>query len=203
MACPCQERSFETFFKKSLSVFCAAPEGVIEEGRVDGQEEFLGLFLKHQDDLRAFLGSVVRDWHARDDLFQEITLILWRQFDRYDRARPFGAWARGVAAKKVMQDWEQSRRRPTLLPPEAVQAMLDAYDRTEPSAGPALEALEQCLERLRAEPHRLFVLRYREGLRLADIAAQFRSTSEAIHKALSRLRTRLQRCVEQRLAAWR
>jgi RNA polymerase sigma-70 factor, ECF subfamily len=186
-----------------MSDFCAVSEGVVGEGRVDGQEEFLGLFLKHQDDLRAFLGSVVRDWHARDDLFQEVTLILWRQFDRYDRSRSFGAWARGIAAKKVMQNWEQSQRRPTLLPPEAVQAMLEAYDRTEQSASPELEALEHCLERLAAEPHRLFVLRYREGLRLADIAVQFRSTSEAIHKALSRLRARLQRCVEQRLAASR
>jgi RNA polymerase sigma-70 factor (ECF subfamily) len=184
-----------------MSDFSAQPEEGAEGERVDVREEFLGLFLKHQDDLRAFLGSVVRDWHARDDVFQEVALILWREFDRYDRSRSFGAWARGIAAHKVMQDWEQARRRPTLLPPAAVQAMLQAYDRTEPSAEPELEALQQCLDRLPTEPRRLLGLRYREGLRLADIAMRLRSTSEAVHKALSRLRARLERCVEQRLAA--
>jgi RNA polymerase sigma-70 factor (ECF subfamily) len=184
-----------------MSDFCPEPEGGAEGERVDGREEFLELFLKHQDDLRAFLGSVVRDWHARDDLFQEVGLILWREFHRYDRSRSFGAWARGIAAHKVLQNWEQARRRPTLLPPAAVQAMREAYDRTERGAEPELEALQECLDRLPAEPLRLFALRYREGLRLADIAGRLRSTAEAVHKALSRLRARLQRCVEQRLAA--
>ncbi len=168
---------------------------------MDGQDEFLSLFLRHQDDVRAFLGSVVRDRHARDDLFQEVALILWREFARYDRSRSFGAWARGIAANKVMQSWERQSHRPALLPPAAVEAMLEAYDRTERAAAPELDALEHCLDRLPAEPRELLTLRYRHGLRLADIAARLRSTADAVHKALSRLRARLQRCVEQRLAA--
>src|SRR2546425_12489481 len=95
------------------------------------QNEFLPLFLEHQVSLRAFIGSLLRDRHARDDVFQEVALILWNEFARYDPSRSFGAWARGIAANKVMQRWRQDTRTPAPVPPEAVQALLDAYERTE------------------------------------------------------------------------
>ena len=68
---------------------------------VDRHETFLRLFLKHQGDVRAFIGSLVRDRNVRDDVFQEVALVCWRDFDRYDRSRSFGAWGRGGAAPHV------------------------------------------------------------------------------------------------------
>jgi RNA polymerase sigma-70 factor (ECF subfamily) len=165
------------------------------------QDEFLTLFLKHQVEVRAFIGSLVRDLHTRDDLFQEVALILWNEFARYDRARSFGAWARGIASKKVLQRWEKDRRSPLPFAPEAIQALLDAYDRTEVSETDRAEALQKCLEGLPEESRRLLGLRYEQSLRLGEIAERLRTTSDAVHKALSRIRLRLQECVRRRLAA--
>jgi RNA polymerase sigma-70 factor (ECF subfamily) len=167
------------------------------------QAEFLTLFLKHQVEVRAFLGALVRDPHARDDLFQEVALVLWGEFDRYDHGRSFGAWARGVAAKKVLQRWEREARRPVPFSPEAIQALLDGYERTEAAASLRAEALRHCLERLPDRSRRLLELRYDESLKLAQIAERLRATLDAVHKALCRLRTRLHECVERRLAAAR
>lgn len=165
------------------------------------QEEFLRLFLKHQADLKAFVGSLVRDRHAREDVFQEVALVLWQGFHRYDRGRPFGAWARGVAAKKILQRWEKVSRLPVPLAPEVIQAVCDAYDRTEADASDRAEALEHCLEQLPEKSRRLLALRYDRGLKLGQIAERLGATLDAVHKALSRLRERLQKCVERRLAA--
>ncbi len=168
------------------------------------ETEFLPLFLAHQVNLRAFIGSLVRDPHTRDDVFQEVALVLWNEFARYDRARPFGAWARGVAAKKVMQRWSKDQRQPVPLQPEAVQALLDAYDRAERAGPPEAreaDALERCLEQLPERSRHLLALRYERSLKLGAIAARMRSTLDAVHKALSRLRARLEECVRQRLAA--
>jgi RNA polymerase sigma-70 factor (ECF subfamily) len=168
------------------------------------QDDFLPLFLEHQVSLRAFIGSLVRDRHTRDDVFQEVALALWNEFGRYDRARPFGAWARGIAANKVLQRWEKDTRQPVPLAPEAVRALLDAYDRAEragPPEGLEAEALERCLEQLPERSRRLLALRYERSLKLAEIATQLHTTLDAAHKALSRIRARLQECVRQRLAA--
>lgn len=94
-------------------------------------ELFLRLLLGAERDLRSFIGSLMRDRHAREDVFQEAALVLWREFARYDRARPFGAWARGVAGKVVLRRWRQDGRAPVPLSPEAVQAVADAFDRLD------------------------------------------------------------------------
>jgi RNA polymerase sigma-70 factor (ECF subfamily) len=173
---------------------------------MDGREDFLKQFLRHQSDLRAFIGSLVRDPYARDDLFQEVALILWRQFEAYDPARSFGAWARGIAANKILQHRPADGRAPTALAPEAVSAVRDAYDRTESAAAdanPRAEALRDCVEQLPDKSRGLLQLRYERSLRLGDIAAQVSSTLEAVHKALSRIRLRLSECVGRKLAAER
>ncbi len=166
---------------------------------MDPHEEFLGLLLRHQNELRVFVGALVRDVHACDDLLQEIALVLWREFERYDRSRSFGAWARGVAAKKLLQRWEKLGRIPIPFSPEAIRAIVDAFERREPQAGPQAETLRSCLERLPPRSRRLVDLRYQEAQGLAAIAQQTNSSLDAVHKALVRIRQQLRECVQQRL----
>jgi len=167
---------------------------------MDQHEEFLKLFMKHQGEIRAFLGSLVRDRSACEDILQDVSLVLWREFARYDRARSFGAWARGIAAKKVMQFWDKKARTPLVFAPDTIQAVADAYDRTEDKALPRLDALQLCLEKVPADKRQLLHLRYSEALKLHEIAAKVRSTLEAVHKALARLRQKLEECVQRRMA---
>ena len=168
---------------------------------MDPQNEFLTLFLENQVGLRAFIGSLVRDRHTRDDLFQEAALTLWHEFPRYDRGRSFAAWARGIAANKVLQRWHKDQRLPVPFPPDAIGALLDAYDRSETTGSLKAEALEECLEQLPEKSRRLLALRYERSLKLGEIAEHLRTTLDAVHKALSRLRERLAECVERRMSA--
>jgi len=162
-------------------------------------EDFLQLFLRHQADLRAFIGSLVRDIHAREDVFQEVALILWRQFEKYDSARSFTAWMRGIAANKVMQQFEKSSRSPIAFSPEAVRAILDAHERIESEPTPRADELRPCLDRLPAKSRTLLTLRYEQTLSLDVVAQRVGSTLHAVNMALSRIRARLADCVQRRL----
>ncbi len=164
------------------------------------QDDFLKHFLRHQADIRAFIGSLVRDRHAGDDLLQEVALVLWQKFGEYDPARSFGAWARGIAANKIMQSFAKSRKIPLPLAPDAIQAVLEACDESEPAATAESAALKTCLEKL-PEPSRALVgLRYQQALPLKDIAARVAGTLDAVHKALARIRVALRKCIEAQLA---
>jgi RNA polymerase sigma-70 factor (ECF subfamily) len=171
------------------------------EETVDTHVPFMTLFLQHQAEVKAFIGSLVRDRHARDDLFQEVALVLWEKFATYEPGRSFGAWARGIAAKKVLQRWERNGRLPLPLAPETIQALLDAFERTQKPRSAYGAALERCMESLPDRARQLLALRYEQSLHLGEIAQRVGSTLDAVHKTLSRLRARLQECVEQRLAA--
>ncbi len=166
---------------------------------MDAHEEFLKLLLRHQPDLKAFVASMVRDRAAAEDLFQEICLALWQGFGSYERGRPFGAWARGVAGKKLLQSREKTRRVPLAFSPQAIQAVLEAYDRTEPQA--RTEGLRDCIEKLPDRSRELLALRYEKSMKLGEIARHAGSTLDAVHKTLSRIREALEECLKRRLQA--
>ena len=168
---------------------------------MDAQEEYLRLLFNCEVDLRAFIGSIVRGPHEGDDLFQEVALTLWKEFSRYDRSRSFGAWARGVAAIKLLQRRDQTKRFPVVLSPEAIEAVSVAFDRSEAEASRKAEALEQCLDELPERSRKLLALRYERSLKNEQIAQEMQATLEAVYQSLSRLRAKLHDCVTRRLAA--
>ncbi len=161
--------------------------------------EFLKLLLAHQADLQAFLASLVRSRVDCEDVFQETVLTLWDKIGEYDRSRSFGAWARGIAANKVLQNRHRLGRVPALLSPEAITAVADAFQRRESAGTAALDALEDCVEPLPEQSRHVLRLRYVERWSVAEIAQQLGVTPAAMSKTLSRLRTRLYDRVERRL----
>ncbi len=166
---------------------------------MDRHEEYLAHFLKCQDELRAFIGAVVSDRGARDDVFQETALILWRRFEEYDSTRPFGAWARGVATFVALKARTRSGRCPVLFSPEIVQAVAEGFDRIPTHDSSSQEALRACLERLPERSRQLLALRYERTLELTEIAASAGEKIETVQKALYRLRQALRECVERHL----
>ena len=67
--------------------------------------------LRQQPQLRAFIRAVLPGPGPRDDVMQEVSLALWRAFDRYDPARPFGPWARSRDHKIVLKSSADLGRR--------------------------------------------------------------------------------------------
>lgn len=174
----------------------------MEVHAVNERAEFLKLFLEQEGNLRAFIGSLLRDWHASEDVLQEVALTAWERFDDFNRQRPFGAWARGIAANKILKRREQTARFPLLFSPETVQGILDAFERADRSdSSPRAEALAPCIEQLPDSSRQLLTLRYGEGLVVAQVAERLHSTPDAIYKNLLRIRARLRDCVRARLAA--
>lgn len=169
---------------------------------MDRQGQFLTLFLKNQSDINAFVLSQVRDRNESEDLMQEVALTLWRKFDDYDPKRSFGAWARGIAHYKVLQEWRNRSRQPfKRLSEEASEAIARAYDETEDEVVDRAEALRYCLEGLPDASRRVLLGRYEDDLDLETLAGRMGKTVMAVYKTLSRIRHALQECIEKRLLA--
>lgn len=164
-------------------------------------DQFLSLFLAAQGDLRAFIGAVVRDPSLEEDLFQEISLTLWKCFPKFDPSRSFGAWARGVAATKIKEDRRLRARAPQAFPPEAIEAVARGFDSDEAN-GSWLErehALRDCLHELPPNSSKLITGRYGDERSIESIAGEFGLTADAIYQALSRLRKQLRECIHKRM----
>lgn len=163
------------------------------------REQFLALFLAHESDVRAFIGSVIPDRHVRQDVFQDVAMTLWQKFDEFDSTRSFGAWARGIAAHKILQHRVQSKRFPAVFPSEAILAILAAYDRTEAQPVEQHVALDACVRCLPEHSRTLLKLRYERDLKADEIASMTGKSADAVYQALCRIRSRLAECVKRRL----
>jgi RNA polymerase sigma-70 factor (ECF subfamily) len=165
------------------------------------EREFLRLFFPHLADLRAFIGSLVRSRQDFDDVLQETTLTLWEKFDEYNPERPFGAWARGIAANKILQWRGRKGRTPTPFSPEVILAIIDAFEHRQTLSSQTADALDHCLESLPVESRQLLSWWYAEEWPIERIAHEMGRATAAAYKVLARLRQRLLECVERRLTA--
>lgn len=168
-------------------------------GGVPERTEFLRLFVQNYPSLSAFVRAAVRDPSSAEDVLQDVVLALTENIERYDPARPFSAWARGVALKKIKQFRSGRSKGLVLLSSQALEALAAAYGRTETDECPRMDALRQCMDRLDRRQRHLLSLRYEYSLPLKEIAERVGSTLDAVHKALARLRARLAECVESKL----
>lgn len=164
-------------------------------------DQFLPFFLPVQADLRAFIGAAVRDVTTREDVFQEVAMILWKKFDQYDPARPFGAWARGVAIRKIMEDRRVKGRLPENCTAETLERLSAEFAASE-AESPWQDreaALTQCLDTLPERSARFVRQRYHQNQPIETMATEAGLTVDALYQTLSRLRRLLRECVERRL----
>ena len=69
----------------------------------DAHDRFTRLLLDHQPDILRSVRLLVP--HAADaqEIMQETSVALWKQFATYDPSRSFGQWARGFARIEVLR----------------------------------------------------------------------------------------------------
>ena len=160
------------------------------------------LVRENADSLTAFLRASVYDTAAADDLFQETMLIAWRKIGEYDRARPFGAWLRGIAKRLLLAHYRKASREI----PFSGERLLDCIDRrmaqVDRQSGDTLDdkivALRECIERLAPPFREPIELHYRQRRTTEWIAGQLRTTRDAIQKRLQRARLQLADCLERK-----
>lgn len=162
------------------------------------------LVREHAGTLRVFLRTAVRDSATADDLFQETLLVAWRNLERFDRARPFGPWLRGIAAKLVMANRRKAARGAMLCEPHLLEQLDRRCEELERQPGDTLdeklEGLRECLRNL-PEPYRETVrLRYHEGLKGESLAERMTISLENAKKRLQRGREKLLDCLKRKLA---
>lgn len=152
--------------------------------------------------LTGYLTGMVGNRQAAEDLAQEAFLVAYASFERYDPARPFSPWLRGVARNLALK----SLRRPVvvhLLDDASLQQIEDTYGRIESTHGDNWEAkvaaFRTCLERLKGEERQTLELYYKDGGNCQRVADALKVGVQAIRKRLQRARTTLGECIHFKL----
>lgn len=81
---------------------------LVAEALAGRERAFSALMRKHKDALYRFVRLYVGDASESYDLVQESFVSAWTNLRRYDAARPFPAWLKGIALNKC-RDWARRR----------------------------------------------------------------------------------------------
>jgi RNA polymerase sigma-70 factor, ECF subfamily len=161
------------------------------------RSRFMRLYLAAQPPIRSYLLGLLRNAQDADDVFQEVSLVLWERFGDYDDQYPFLSWAFGIARNHVAR-WRRSRSRTRVwLPPEVEEKLAATAAELEEELAPQRQALQSCLQKLGGQARELLALRYEREMSLQEIAATRKMSLNAVNKALGKIRAVLADCTRQ------
>lgn len=147
----------------------------------------------------AFVASLLRDVHERDDVLQETAVAVMESFGRYDPSQSFVGWAIGIARNQVRLYCRRNGRERIAFDTDAVDALAQAFVDQTPH-DPRLDRLGECVDTLDARSKELCRLRYEKDLKPAVIGDRLGVAANAVAKALQRIRDRLRECIERKAA---
>ncbi len=163
-------------------------------------EAFTQLWLSNHHTVAAFIRVSIRNLHDAEDLLQDVAREASRNFDRFDRSRPFSAWLIGIARYRLIDYFNhQQRKNIVVMNSDTLEALAEAHIRSTEQADSRLGALRDCMRHLPERQRHLLRDRYYTGLSTVEIANRTGKTSSSINQVFYRIRKALARCVEDRL----
>jgi RNA polymerase sigma-70 factor, ECF subfamily len=164
-------------------------------------QEFLQLFLQAEPSIRGCVLVLVPNWNDAQDITQQISVILWRKFDQFDRGTNFLSWARTIARHEAKAYWKKQSDRKRLFSETFVDAVAAETDYLLTELDDRRAMLKFCMDRLKPSHRELLFLRYEEGRPVEEISERLSRSVDSIYKAIARLRVALLECVKSRTAS--
>ncbi|MBT7959707.1 MAG: sigma-70 family RNA polymerase sigma factor [Akkermansiaceae bacterium] len=167
------------------------------------QEEavFIGDITRFQTQLRAYIISLMSGLSGAEDVLQETNIVLWEKRAKFEPGTNFRAWACAIARLEVKAHRRQMYRLGiTMLDEELADQLAEPLQSDEETPEEHLQALEQCLARLREPERELIEHRYFSKSTLGAFAARRGQSTETLRNSLYRIRAALRKCIQDKLA---
>lgn len=163
----------------------------------DGQR-FVEILGAHERELFGYIFSLTANWDDSQEVMQRLRIRIWEQFDRYDQARPFGAWARAIAYYLVLAFRKERSRQREYFTEQVIQLLDEAYAKSSGALNQSREALVECLAKLPSEKQKLVTDYYSPG-GVSALAHSLGMTANSLRQSVHRIRRQLYQCVQRSL----
>lgn len=164
--------------------------------------EYADHLQQNQAQLFSYIHSLVRDLDDADDIFQQTSIVLWRQFKSYDRTRKFLPWACGVARLEVANFLRSRSRKRLYFSDELSLLLIDTQDKVEEDTfADRREALSECVLKLRPRDRELLEECYGNASGVGEAAARRGRIPQSVHNSLRRIRRSLFECIHRSMSS--
>ena len=158
-------------------------------------DNFIELFEADRRRLYAYIVAFMGDKAAADDVFQETSLTLWREFHRFQVGTDFSKWANGIAFNRVRSYRRSAGRMPQLLSDDLLEKLDTRHQEISGVMDERWRILQECVTELPAPQEKIYREFYRNNKTAKDLASSTGRSIFAIRKSIHKLRKRLFDCV--------
>ncbi len=175
------------------------PEGASNDFR-DHTLKVQQLFVQHQAKLRLYVLSLLPNFHAADDVIQEVFLVVSRKAMDFELGSNFIAWIRCIAMYQIRTYTRNHKRQPCSLADAVIEALaVSIPEDWDSEYEQELESLRQCVKKLAPAAKEMIQLRYFRKRMPTEIAALRNQSINAVNVTLNRARSMIRECIKRRL----
>jgi len=160
---------------------------------------FVRLLAQHERRIYGYILGLVGNFADADEIRQDVSVRLWEQFDRFEPASDFAAWAISVAHYEVLTFRRRAGRAKVMFSQAFVDTVADELVAAAPDADARADALGHCLKRLSETNQQMIAMVYEGSMPVAKVAEALGRSTDAIYKALQRAYAFLHDCITETL----
>jgi RNA polymerase sigma-70 factor (ECF subfamily) len=164
-------------------------------------EEIAVLWTNAQPAVAAFISSIVPEFQDSDDILQQVAVAVIKNYDKYDRDRPFVAWAIGIAKNEVLMHRRRNSQNKLIFSTETIQRISELHEKESEKFNETKRALDICIKKLKGRWRRILEMRYLNEMSIPRIAQKLGMTTNAIYTAFHRTRTALRDCIDREMSS--
>lgn len=166
----------------------------------DRRAQFARVFAQHDRWLYAYLISLLGNAADAEEVFQEVCVVIWKEYEKFDLSTNFVKWAAVIAHHQVLSFRRKQNRDKRFLSLDLVGLLAsEAVERSSLMEDRRL-ALDGCLGKLRPSDRELVAACYSAPrVQFREVAARLNRPENTVYKALARIRRSLHDCIDRRL----
>ena len=165
------------------------------------EPDFLRLFLKHEEVLRAYARVLLPTWESVEEVMQESSVVMWKKLAQLDHADSFLPWAKVIVRFEALRQRRDHARDRHVFGDEVIELLAkEAAEVEEDLWGREREALRSCLARFSPHHRELVLAPYAGDGRVTRLAQESGRSVNSLYKLIGRLREKLSQCVQSKLA---
>jgi len=167
-------------------------------------DELVRHLLADRAKLLAYIWVIVRDEHAAEDVFQEVSMLALHKRDEIEDAGHLMHWLRAAARNKSLHVLRDRRTAPSPIDDDVLEMMNPHFARHDTLDNlEVIDAIKHCKAQLAPNARRVIEARYRDGLTGPKLADRFGRSVNTVYQALTRAHRALADCIRKRLEVHR
>jgi RNA polymerase sigma-70 factor (ECF subfamily) len=163
---------------------------------------FLRHFVVHQQEIYAYVLTLVPNLHDADDLFQEALTVMWRKFDQFEPGTNFVGWGIKIVQFLAL-DYRRHKAhtRQIQLSDEVLEVLAERMPAVQDRLAERVEILKRCMADLDDRARQMIKMRFERNTSTQDMASTLELSTRQVQRTLASINGILLRCMRRRLAS--